>query len=61
LESGQPGQRIMEQITTDTASALRELWFRYLGTIEPVRPRLHGYCLKLTARSLMPKIFFRKP
>jgi RNA polymerase sigma-70 factor (ECF subfamily) len=38
----------MEQITTDTASALRELWFRYLDTIEPVRPRPHGYCLKLT-------------
>ena len=37
-----------EPITTDSARALRELWFRYLDTIAPIRPLLHRYCLKLT-------------
>jgi RNA polymerase sigma-70 factor (ECF subfamily) len=27
---------------------LRALWFDYLDTIEPVRPKLHAYCLRLT-------------
>jgi len=37
-----------EPITDETARALRRAWFEYLDTIEPVRPKLHAYCLKLT-------------
>lgn len=37
-----------DPITTDTARTLRKLWFDYLDAIEPARPRLHAYCLKLT-------------
>lgn len=37
-----------EQITNDNARMLRELWFSYLDTVKPVRPKLHAYCLKLT-------------
>src|SRR5690348_10951317 len=35
-------------ITTASARELRALWFRYLDTVAPFRPRLHAYCLKLT-------------
>ncbi len=37
-----------EPINDDAARTLRELWFRYVDTIAPIRPRLHRYCLKLT-------------
>jgi RNA polymerase sigma-70 factor (ECF subfamily) len=37
-----------ERITNDTARTLRTLWFQYLDTVEPLRPKLHAYCLKLT-------------
>jgi RNA polymerase sigma-70 factor, ECF subfamily len=35
-------------VTDETARTLRRVWFDYLDTIEPVRPKLHAYCLKLT-------------
>jgi RNA polymerase sigma-70 factor, ECF subfamily len=37
-----------EPVTDETAKTLRRAWFDYLDTIEPVRPNLHAYCLKLT-------------
>ena len=37
-----------ERITNETARELRAIWFRYLDTLEPVRPKLHAYCLRLT-------------
>jgi RNA polymerase sigma-70 factor (ECF subfamily) len=37
-----------EAVSDETARTLRRAWFDYLDTIEPVRPRLHAYCLKLT-------------
>lgn len=37
-----------DPMTGDTARTMRKLWFDYLDTIEPFRPRLHAYCLKLT-------------
>lgn len=30
------------------ARAMRTHWFRYLDTVEPIRPELHAYCHKLT-------------
>lgn len=33
-----------EPLNTETASALRALWFRYLDTVAPHRPLLHVYC-----------------
>jgi len=35
-------------ITDDTSRALRAAWFDYLDTVEPLRPALHAYGLKLT-------------
>ena len=32
----------------ETARAMRRAWFRFLDEAEPVRPDLHGYCLRLT-------------
>jgi RNA polymerase sigma-70 factor (ECF subfamily) len=37
-----------EQITNKDVPALRQFWFRYLDTVEPIRPKLHAYCLRLT-------------
>lgn len=37
-----------EAMTDETARALRQLWFRYLDEVQPFRPKLHAYCLKLT-------------
>lgn len=37
-----------EPITDDTSRALRTAWFDYLDAIEPLRPALHAYGLKLT-------------
>jgi RNA polymerase sigma-70 factor (ECF subfamily) len=37
-----------EMISNATSKTLRRLWFAYLDTIEPVRPRLYAYCLRLT-------------
>jgi len=37
-----------DPITDDTSRALRTAWFDYLDTIEPLRPALHAYGLKLT-------------
>ncbi len=37
-----------EAMTDETARAMRRLWFEYLDTLAPIRPRLHAYCLKLT-------------
>jgi RNA polymerase sigma-70 factor (ECF subfamily) len=42
------GVDMPEGTTDETARAMRQLWFDYLDTIEPARPRLHSYCLKLT-------------
>jgi RNA polymerase sigma-70 factor (ECF subfamily) len=30
------------------AQELRRSWFAFLGVVEPIRPELHRYCLKLT-------------
>jgi RNA polymerase sigma factor (sigma-70 family) len=38
----------MEPITDETARQLRACWFAYLDTLEPLRPALHAYCLRLT-------------
>jgi RNA polymerase sigma factor (sigma-70 family) len=38
----------MDPFTDDTARRLRACWFAYLDTLEPLRPALHAYCLKLT-------------
>jgi RNA polymerase sigma-70 factor (ECF subfamily) len=37
-----------ERITNETARELRAIWFRYLDTLEPVRPQLYAFCLRLT-------------
>lgn len=37
-----------EAMTNETAQTMRALWFRFLDEIEPLRPKLHAYCLKLT-------------
>lgn len=37
-----------EAMTNETARTMRELWFRFLDEIEPLRPKLHAYCLRLT-------------
>jgi RNA polymerase sigma-70 factor (ECF subfamily) len=39
---------VTEPLDDEAARALRALWFRYLDTIEPIRPRLYRYCQKLT-------------
>jgi RNA polymerase sigma-70 factor, ECF subfamily len=39
------GQRT---ISDGTAKELREAWFRYLDTIEEIRPSLHRYCRRIT-------------
>lgn len=38
----------MDEIDDTAARELRTTWFRYLDTIEPLRPRLFAYCLRLT-------------
>lgn len=35
-------------VTDDLARELRAAWFRYLDALEPLRPGLHRYCLRLT-------------
>jgi RNA polymerase sigma-70 factor (ECF subfamily) len=37
-----------ETLSDETAKTMRRLWFDYLDTIEPVRSKLHAYCLQLT-------------
>jgi RNA polymerase sigma-70 factor (ECF subfamily) len=37
-----------EAMTNETAQTMRGLWFRFLDEIEPLRPKLHAYCLRLT-------------
>ncbi|HEY1427877.1 MAG TPA: sigma factor [Caulobacteraceae bacterium] len=37
-----------EAMTNETARTMRALWFRFLDEIEPLRPKLHAYCLRLT-------------
>ena len=37
-----------EPLNEETARAMRRLWFDYLDLVEPIRPKLHRYCLKLT-------------
>lgn len=37
-----------EVMSNETARTMRSLWFRFLDEIEPLRPKLHAYCLKLT-------------
>jgi len=37
-----------EEFTQDAARTLRALWFAFLDTVEPARPKLHAYCLRLT-------------
>ncbi|HEY1710200.1 MAG TPA: sigma factor [Rhizomicrobium sp.] len=37
-----------DPLTDDTARTLRKLWFDFLDTIGPIRPKLHAYCLRLT-------------
>jgi RNA polymerase sigma-70 factor (ECF subfamily) len=37
-----------EPLTDDFAQALRRSWFAYLDVLEPIRPELFRYCLKLT-------------
>jgi len=38
----------LEPITDETARQMRLAWFRFLDTVEPFRPDLHRYCLRLT-------------
>ena len=38
----------MDALDDEAARSLRGLWFRYLDTVEPIRPRLYRYCLRLT-------------
>jgi RNA polymerase sigma-70 factor, ECF subfamily len=35
-------------ISDQTAQQLREAWFRYLDTVEPLRPSLYRYCRRMT-------------
>jgi len=37
-----------EAVTDETARALRQLWFDYLDVVQPFRPKLHAYCIRLT-------------
>jgi RNA polymerase sigma-70 factor (ECF subfamily) len=37
-----------EPITDESARALRALWFDFMDEIEPIRPKLHAYCLRLS-------------
>jgi RNA polymerase sigma-70 factor (ECF subfamily) len=37
-----------QPVSDDTARLLREAWFRYLDTIEPIRPALYRYCRRIT-------------
>jgi RNA polymerase sigma-70 factor, ECF subfamily len=37
-----------EGLTEDVARTLRGLWFAFLDEVEPARPKLHAYCLRLT-------------
>lgn len=37
-----------EAISDGSARELRAAWFRFVDTIEGVRPRLHAYCLRLS-------------
>src|SRR5260221_7613464 len=37
-----------DPMTDETARKMRKLWFDYLDTMEPIRPRLHAFCLRLT-------------
>lgn len=37
-----------EPVSDQTAKLLRETWFRYLDTIEPLRPSLYRYCRRIT-------------
>jgi RNA polymerase sigma factor (sigma-70 family) len=39
---------LTEPMTNETARAMRAVWFRFLDEVEPIRPKLHAYCLKLT-------------
>jgi RNA polymerase sigma-70 factor (ECF subfamily) len=35
-------------MTNETARTMRALWFDYLDAVEPVRSKLHAFCMKLT-------------
>src|SRR4051794_20565238 len=35
-------------ITDESARALRGIWFDFMDEIEPLRPKLHAFCLKLS-------------
>jgi RNA polymerase sigma-70 factor (ECF subfamily) len=37
-----------EPLTDQFAQSMRRSWFAYLDVVEPIRPELHRYCLKLT-------------
>src|ERR1700688_3076415 len=37
-----------EPVSDEMARKLREAWFRYLDTIEPIRPALYRYCRRIT-------------
>jgi RNA polymerase sigma-70 factor (ECF subfamily) len=37
-----------DPMTDETARKMRKLWFDYLDTMQPIRPRLHAFCLRLT-------------
>ena len=38
----------MAQASDQMAQQLREAWFRFVDTIEPIRPGLYRYCRRLT-------------
>jgi len=38
----------LEPITDEITRQMRLAWFRFLDTIEPLRPDLHRYCLRLS-------------
>jgi RNA polymerase sigma-70 factor (ECF subfamily) len=38
------------QLTDEMRDAQRAAWHRYLDRLQPFRPLLHGYCLKLTGQ-----------
>ncbi len=37
-----------QSISDETAKLMREAWFRYLDTIEPIGPVLYRYCRRVT-------------
>ena len=37
-----------DPVDESTARSLRKLWFDYLDSVAPIRPRLHACCLRLT-------------